>query len=90
MYTVDFLAEGQTTPNGWNRMEYHIPADAKFTEIGTTNRAMLKTLDRTRIAAKLNPETSKVAFDVPPVEDSKAGSLPVVSQAFIDSRIQAI
>lgn len=87
--TLYFLADGQTTPNGWDCNGIYLPNDGKFAGIDSTNPSVFKITDGTRLVAKLNSDKSEIEFNVPPVKDSKAGaaSLPTVSQAFIDSRI---
>jgi hypothetical protein len=84
-----FLADGQTTPDGWDCNGIYLPSDAKFAGIDSTNPAVFKILDGTRLIAKLDPDTSEITFNVPPVKDSQKAkaSLPNVSQTFIDSRI---
>jgi hypothetical protein len=87
--TLYFLADGQTTPTGWDCNGIYLPNDGKFAGIDSTNSSVFKITDGTRLVATLNPDTSEIEFNVPLVKDSKAetASLPSVSQAFIDSRI---
>lgn len=84
-----FLADGETTPEGWDCQGVYLPSGAKVAGIESTP-AIFKILDGTRLVASLNPETGAIAFNVPatklsPTEPEQ--TIPNVSQAFIDSRI---
>ncbi|MEP0871288.1 hypothetical protein NDA01_15875 [Trichocoleus desertorum AS-A10] len=83
-----FLADGETTPEGWDCNGVYLPNDVQAAGI-PSSPAVFKILDGTRLVAKTNPDTSEIVFNVPPVQDSPAKdlSIPNVSQTFINSRI---
>ena len=84
-----FLADGQTTPDGWDCNGVYLPSGINATGIDSTNPSVFKIVDGTRLIAKLNAATGEIGFNVPPLKDAKAGktTVPNISQAFIDSRI---
>ncbi|MBD1848032.1 hypothetical protein H6F89_32640 [Cyanobacteria bacterium FACHB-63] len=84
-----FLADGQTTPDGWDCNGVYLPSGINATGIDSTNPSVFKIVDGTRLIAKLNTDTGEIGFNVPSVKDAKAGktTVPNISQAFIDSRI---
>lgn len=84
-----FLADGQTTPDGWDCNGIYLPSGINAAGIDSANPSVFKIMDGTRLIAKLNADTGEIEFNIPPVEDTKAGkaTIPNISQAFIDSRI---
>lgn len=84
-----FLAEGETTPEGWDCQGVYIPRGVKVAGIESTP-AIFKILDGTRLVARLNSDTGEIEFNVPATKVTQTASeqsIPNVSQAFIDSRI---
>jgi hypothetical protein len=85
-----FLADGETTPDGWDCNGVYLPTGIKVAGIDATEPLVFRIMDGTRLVAKLDPDTEEIAFNIP-VEDAEpereAASLPNISQAFISSRI---
>ncbi|MBL1177874.1 hypothetical protein [Pantanalinema sp. GBBB05] len=84
-----FLADGETTPEGWDCQGVYLPSGAKVAGIESTP-AIFKILDGTRLVAALNSDTGAIEFNVPTTKLTQADPdqpIPHVSQAFIDSRI---
>ena len=83
-----FLADGQTTPEGWDCKGVYLPSDIEAAGFESLP-AVFAILDGTQLVARVNPDTSELVFNVPAVQGSGSEKLPVqnVSQAFIDSRI---
>ncbi|UBF30568.1 hypothetical protein K9N68_35925 (plasmid) [Kovacikia minuta CCNUW1] len=86
-----FLANGQSTPDGWDCNGIYLPNGTKVAGADVSQPLAYKVLDGTQLVAKTNPDTSEIVLNVPPASVFKAGeanwSIPDVSQAFIDSRI---
>lgn len=86
-----FLADGTSTPEGWDCNGVYLPNGIKVAGVDVTQPLAYKVLDGTRLVAKTNPETGELVLNVPPASVLKAGeknwSIPNVSQAFIESRI---
>ncbi|MBW4445260.1 MAG: hypothetical protein KME10_29640 [Plectolyngbya sp. WJT66-NPBG17] len=83
-----FLADGQTTPDGWDCNGIYLPSGINAAGIDSTNPSIFSIMDGTRLIAKLNSDTGAIEFNVPPVKNAKADkTIPNISQAFIDSRI---
>lgn len=83
-----FLANGETTPEGWDCQGIYLPSGINVAGIETTP-AVFTILDGTRLVARRNTETSAIEFNVPALKSSQENKLtiPNVSQAFIESRI---
>ncbi|MGI0487822.1 hypothetical protein ACN4EK_20470 [Pantanalinema rosaneae CENA516] len=84
-----FLADGETTPEGWDCQGVYLPSGVKVAGIESTP-AIFKILDGTRLVTHLNADTGAIEFNVPATKLTQADSeqtIPNVSQAFIDSRI---
>lgn len=84
-----FLADGETTPEGWDCQGVYLPNGTKVAGIESTP-AIFKILDGTRLVAALNSDTGAIEFNVPTTKLTQADpnqTVPNVSQAFIDSRI---
>jgi hypothetical protein len=83
-----FLADGETTPEGWDCQGIYLPSGINVAGIESTP-ATYTILDGTRLIARRNPDTSAIEFNVPPLKSSQENKLtvPNVSQAFIESRI---
>lgn len=86
-----FLADGETTPDGWDCNGIYLPTGINVAGVDVTQPVAYKVLDGTRLIAQTNPETGELVLNVPPAKVLKAGaknwSIPNVSQAFIESRI---
>jgi hypothetical protein len=86
-----FLADGESTPEGWDCNGIYLPNGAKVAGVDVTEAVAYKVLDGTRLVVKTNPETGEMVLNSPPVNIFKAGeknwSIPNISQAFIESRI---
>jgi hypothetical protein len=86
-----FLADGQSTPEGWDCNGIYLPNGIKVARVDVSQPLAYKVLDGTQLLAKTNPETSEWSLNVPPASVLKAGeanwAIPDVSQAFIESRI---
>lgn len=83
-----FLADGETTPEGWDCQGIYLPSGINVAGIESTP-AVFKILDGTRLVARRNSDTSAIEFNVPPLKSSQENELtiPNVSQPFIESRI---
>jgi hypothetical protein len=83
-----FLADGETTPEGWDCQGIYLPSGINVAGIESTP-AVFKILDGTRLVARRNPDTSAIEFNVPALKSSQEtkSAIPNVSQAFIESRI---
>lgn len=83
-----FLANGETTPEGWDCQGIYLPSGINVAGIESTPAAF-KILDGTRLVARINPDTSAIEFNVPALKSSQQNelSIPNISQAFIESRI---
>ncbi len=83
-----FLADGETTPEGWDCQGIYLPSGINVAGIESTP-AVFKILDGTRLVARRNPDTCAIEFNVPALKSSQENKLtvPNVSQAFIESRI---
>lgn len=88
---LSFLADGTSTPDGWDCNGIYLPSDSKVAGIDVTQPLAYKVLDGTQLVARANSETGELVLNVPPASIFKAGeknwSIPNVSQAFIESRI---
>jgi hypothetical protein len=86
-----FLADGESTPEGWDCNGIYLPNGIKVARVDVTEPLAYKVLDGTRLVAKTNSETGGLVLNVPPASVFKAGEknwvIPNVSQAFIESRI---
>jgi len=86
-----FLANGQSTPDGWDCNGIYLPNGIKVAGVDVSQPLAYKVLDGTQLIAKTNPDTSEWSLNVPPASVFKAGDanwlIPDVSQAFIESRI---
>ncbi|MBD1855029.1 MULTISPECIES: hypothetical protein [Leptolyngbya] len=87
--TLYFLADGQTTPDGWDCSGIYLPSGTKSAESDSTKPSVFKIMDGTRLVARRNSETGEIVFNAPLIADAPAEkmSIPNISQAFIDSRI---
>lgn len=83
-----FLANGETTPEGWDCQGVYLPSGINVAGIDSTPAAF-KILDGTRLVARINRDTSAIEFNVPALKSSQENELtiPNISQAFIESRI---
>lgn len=83
-----FLANGETTPEGWDCQGIYLPSGINVADIESTP-AVFKILDGTRLVARINPDTSAIEFNLPALKSSQENELaiPNVSQRFIESRI---
>ena len=83
-----FLANGETTPEGWDCQGIYLPSGIDVAGIESTPAAF-KILDGTRLVARRNPDTSAIEFNVPALKSSQENeaTIPNISQAFIESRI---
>ena len=83
-----FLANGETTPEGWDCQGIYLPSGINVAGIESTP-AVFKILDGTRLVARINPDTSAIEFNLPALKSSQDNDLtvPNVSQRFIESRI---
>jgi hypothetical protein len=86
-----FLADGETTPEGWDCQGIYLPSGINVAGIESTP-AVFKILDGTRLVARRNSDTSAIEFNVPALKSSQEKELkiPNVSQAFIESRIPSM
>lgn len=86
-----FLADGQSTPEGWDCNGIYLPGGIKVAGVDVAQPLAYKVLDGTQLVAKVKPNTSEWLLNVPPASVFKAGEanwlIPDVSQAFIESRI---
>lgn len=86
-----FLADGQTTPEGWDCDGIYLPRDAKVAGLDISDAVAVKIMDGTQLVVKTNPETSELDFNLPSSKvvnaDEMNWFIPNVSQAFVDSRI---
>lgn len=86
-----FLADGQSTPDGWDCNGIYLPNGIKVAGVDIAQPLAYKVLDGTQLIAKTNPETAEWSLNIPPASVFKAGdanwSIPDVSQTFIESRI---
>jgi hypothetical protein len=86
-----FLADGQTTPEGWDCNGIYLTNEAKVAGIDITQPLAFKIFDGTQLIVQADANTGELSVNVPPAKVFKAGdgnwSIPNVSQAFIDSRI---
>jgi hypothetical protein len=87
--TLYFLADGQTTPDGWDCSGVYLPSGIQAAGIDSAKPSVFKIMDGTRLVAKRNTETGEIVFNVPSVTDTsdEKTTIPNISQAFIDSRI---
>ncbi|MBD2042545.1 hypothetical protein [Microcoleus sp. FACHB-672] len=83
-----FLANGETTPEGWDCQGIYLPSGINVAGIESTP-AVFKILDGTRLVASINPDSSAIEFNLPALKSSQENELtiPNVSQRFIESRI---
>ena len=83
-----FLADGETTPEGWDCQGIYLPSGINVAGIESTP-AVFKIVDGTRLVARRNPDTSAIEFNVPALKSSQENepTIPNVSQTFIESRI---
>ncbi len=83
-----FLANGETTPEGWDCQGIYLPSGSNVAGIESTP-AVFKILDGTRLVARMNPDTSAIEFNLPVLKSSQENeaTIPNLSQAFIESRI---
>jgi hypothetical protein len=83
-----FLANGETTPEGWDCQGIYLPSGINVAGIESTP-AVFKILDGTRLVARRNPDSSAIEFNIPALKSSQENELtvPNVSQTFIESRI---
>ena len=83
-----FLANSETTPEGWDCQGIYLPSGINVTGIESTP-AVFKILDGTRLVASRNPDSSAIEFNVPALKSSQenGATIPNISQAFIESRI---
>lgn len=83
-----FLADGETTPEGWDCQGLYLPSGIDAAGIESTP-AVFKILDGTRLVASRNPDSEAIEFNIPPAPSSQQGQekIPNVSQTFIESRI---
>lgn len=86
-----FLADGTTTPEGWDCNGIYLPTGTNVVGIDVKEPLAYKVLDGTQLVVKANSETGELAVNVPPASVLKAGeknwSIPNVSRSFIESRI---
>ncbi|MBW4695716.1 MAG: hypothetical protein KME27_28540 [Lyngbya sp. HA4199-MV5] len=89
--TLYFLADGQSTPDGWDCNGIYLPMGIKVAGVDVAQPLAYKVLDGTQLIAKTNPDTAEWSLNIPPANVFKAGdanwSIPDVSQAFVESRI---
>lgn len=86
-----FLADGESTPEGWDCNGIYLPNGIKVAGIDVTQPLAYKILNGTQLVAKTNADTGELTLNVPPTKVLQAGdaswSIPNLSQAFIESRI---
>lgn len=86
-----FLADGQSTPDGWDCNGIYLPNGIKVAGVDVNQPLAYKVLDGTQLVAKTNSETGELVLNVPPAivlkADEQNWSIPNVSQTFIESRI---
>ena len=86
-----FLADGETTPAGWDCNGIYLPSGAKVAGIDVTEPLAYKVLDGNRLVIKTNPNTGELMLNIPPLSvlkaDEKNWPVPNLSQAFIEARI---
>lgn len=86
-----FLADGESTPEGWDCNGIYLANGARVGGTNVTQPLAYKILNGTQLIAKANSDTGGLALNVPPTEVLKAGeanwSIPNLSQEFIESRI---
>jgi hypothetical protein len=87
--TLYFLGDGETTPDGWDCNGVYLPSGINVSGIDSSAPSVFRIIDGTRLVAKLNSDTGEIAFNVPPLEDTRGSksSIPNLSQTFINSRI---
>ncbi|HEY9611080.1 hypothetical protein [Allocoleopsis sp.] len=83
-----YLANGETTPEGWDCQGIYLPSGINVAGIESTP-AVFKILDGTRLVARRNADTSAIEFNLPALKSSQDNEekIPNLSQAFIESRI---
>lgn len=83
-----YLADGETTPEGWDCQGIYLPSGMDVAGIKSTP-AVFKILDGTRLVARRNADNSGIEFNIPPVASSQDAkvTIPNISQTFIESRI---
>lgn len=86
-----FLANGQTTPEGWDCKGIYLPTDVKVADVDITQPLAIKIVDGTQLLVQADSDSGALQLNVPPAKVFKAGdvnwTIPNVSQAFLDSRI---
>lgn len=86
-----FLADGQTTPEGWDCQGIYFSNEANVAGVDLDQPLAFKIIDGTQVIVQSDRNTGEISVNVPPAKVFKAGdvnwSIPNVSQAFIDSRI---
>ncbi|MBD2499487.1 hypothetical protein [Anabaena azotica] len=86
-----FLANDQTTPDGWDCQGVYLPKDVKVASLDNTGAVAVKVMDGTQLSVKKNPDTSELELNQPSAKvinpDESKWFIPNVSQAFVDSRI---
>ncbi|NMG05667.1 hypothetical protein [Brasilonema sp. UFV-L1] len=86
-----FLANDQTTPDGWDCQGVYLPSDVKVAGLENTGATAVQITDGTQLLVKKNSETSEWEFNVPSAKvvnpDKMNWFIPNVSQTFVDSRI---
>jgi hypothetical protein len=89
-----FLADGESTPEGWDCNGIYLPSGIKVAGTDVTQPLAYKILNGTQLIAKTNPDTAELALNVPPTKVLQAGeaswSIPNLSQAFVESRIPSL
>ncbi|MBW4631158.1 MAG: hypothetical protein KME30_04415 [Iphinoe sp. HA4291-MV1] len=86
-----FLANDQTTPDGWDCQGVYLPSDVQVAGLDKTDATAVKIMDGTQLLVKKNSDTSEWEFNVPSAKvvnpDKMNWFIPHISQAFVDSRI---
>ena len=86
-----FLADGESTPEGWDCNGIYLPDGIKVAGIEVTQPLAYSIPNGTQLVATTHPDTAEWILNVPPAKVFKAGdvswAIPNVSQAFVESRI---
>ncbi|MBD2499486.1 hypothetical protein [Anabaena azotica] len=88
---IQFLADGQTTPEQWDCQGVYFPGDVKVSGLEKTGAVAIKVMDGTQLLVKKDPDSSELKLNLPSVTivnpEESNWLIPNISQAFVDSRI---
>jgi hypothetical protein len=86
-----FLANGESTPEGWDCNGIYLPNGIKIAGTSASQSLAYKIPNGTQLVATTDLDTDELALNVPPAKVFKAGdvnwTIPNLSQEFIESRI---